>query len=471
MLSIPQPPPPRLQQSQCRLPRSPSQGQPSLHVPQRIHLPPYLHQRTSAKGTLGVHQVKLVVKTSPRFGNGGCVGEHADGTLDLGQIAAWNNGGWLVVDADLETGWAPVDELNRALGLDSGNGGVDILGNDITTVQQTAGHVLSVAGVTLNHLVGGFKARVGNLSDGELFVVGLFSRDDWGVGHQWKVDTWVRHQVGLEFSQVDIEGTIETKGGRDRGNNLSNQSVQVGVGWTLNVQVTTTDVVNGFVVNHEGTVRVLQSSVGGQNGVVWFDNSSRDLWGRVNRKLQLGLFAVVDGQTLQEESTKTGTSSTTERMEHQETLETRAVVGELADTVKNEVDNFLSDGVVTTGIVVGSIFLAGDELFRVKQLAVGTSADFVDDSGLQVDKDGTGNVLTSTSLREESVERVVTSTDGLVRRHLTIGLDTVFKTVELPAGVTDLDTGLTDVDRNTFSHVCLVCLFGVWERTHRPGDG
>jgi hypothetical protein len=41
------------------------------------------------------------------------------------------------------------------------------------------------------------------------------------------------------------------------------------------------------------------------------------------------------------------------------------------------------------------------------------------------DKDGTGDVLSSTSLREEGVERVVTTTNGLVRGHLTIGLDTV----------------------------------------------
>jgi hypothetical protein len=34
-------------------------------------------------------------------------------------------------------------------------------------------------------------------------------------------------------------------------------------------------------------------------------------------------------------------------------------------------------------------------------------------------------VLASTSLGEEGVESIVTATNGLVRRHLTIGLDSV----------------------------------------------
>jgi hypothetical protein len=37
----------------------------------------------------------------------------------------------LVADAQLETGRAPVDELNGALGLDGGHGSVDVLGHDV----------------------------------------------------------------------------------------------------------------------------------------------------------------------------------------------------------------------------------------------------------------------------------------------------------------------------------------------------
>jgi hypothetical protein len=61
-------------------------------------------------------------------------------------------------------------------------------------------------------------------------------------------------------------------------------------------------------------------------------------------------------------------------------------------------------------------------------------------------------VLTSTSLGEEGVESIVTTTDRLSGWHLTIGLNTVFQTEQLPACVTDLDTGLTDMNAKGFSH-------------------
>lgn len=64
-------------------------------------------------------------------------------------------------------------------------------------------------------------------------------------------------------------------------------------------------------------------------------------------------------------------------MEDQEALKTCALVGQLANSVQDEVDDLLANGVVATGIVIGSIFLACDELLRVEELAVGTSANLI----------------------------------------------------------------------------------------------
>ena len=74
-----------------------------------------------------------------------------------------------------------------------------------------------------------------------------------------------------------------------------------------------------------------------------------------------------------------------------------------------------------------------------------------DDGGLQVDEDGTGHVLSSASLAEEGVEGVVATSDGLVTGHLAIRLDSVLQAVQLPAGVSDLDSGLSDVYGDTFT--------------------
>jgi len=135
-----------------------------------------------------------------------------------------------------------------------------------------------------------------------------------------------------------------------------------------------------------------------------------------------------------------------------EALEASAVISELADSVKDKVNDFLADGVVTTGVVVGSILLARDELLRVVELAVGASADFVAHRGLKIDEDGAGNVLASTSLGEEGVEGIITAADGFVGRHLAIRLDAVLEAVKLPACITSLDTSLAQVNRKAFTH-------------------
>ena len=44
----------------------------------------------------------------------------------------------------LEASGAPVNKLNTALALDSGNSSVDILGDNIAAVQHAASHVLAV---------------------------------------------------------------------------------------------------------------------------------------------------------------------------------------------------------------------------------------------------------------------------------------------------------------------------------------
>ncbi len=65
------------------------------------------------------------------------------------------------------------------------------------------------------------------------------------------------HQVGLELCEINIESTVKPEGSCDGGHNLTDQPVEVGVRWTLDVEVPTANIVNGLNVYHEGAVRVL----------------------------------------------------------------------------------------------------------------------------------------------------------------------------------------------------------------------
>ena len=151
---------------------------------------------------------------------------------------------------------------------------------------------------------------------------------------------------------------------------MTNQTVEVGVGSAVNVQLPAADVVDGLIVHHEGTVGVLQGGVGGQDGVVGLHHSSGHLGGRVNRKLQLRLLAIIHREPLHQERSA---GATIKGVEDEKSLEPSALVGKLSDPVQHQVNNLLADGVVAPGVVVGRVLLARDELLGVEELPVGPS--------------------------------------------------------------------------------------------------
>jgi len=404
------------------------------------------------ESSLGVHKIEFMIDSGENFGDGSGVGDHAASSHDLGEITTGNDGRGLVVNSALETGRAPVNELDGSLGLDGGDSGVDILGDDITSVHEAAGHVFTVAGIALGHHGCGLEGRVGDLGNGELLVVGLLGGDDGSVRGKHEMDSGVGDEVSLELGDIDVEGTIESERGSEGGDNLGNESVQVGVGGSLDIEVSSADIVDGLVIEHDGDIGVLKEGVSGEDGVVRLDDGGGDLGRGVDGESELGFLTVIDGESLEEERSETGSGTSTDGVEDEETLETSALIGELADSVEAEIDDLTSDGVMSSGEVVSGIFLSGDKLLGVEKLSVGSGSDLIDNGGLKIEEDGSGDVLTGTSLGEEGVESVVTTSDGLIGRHLTVRLDSVLEAVELPACVTDLDTGLSDVDGNNFSH-------------------
>ena len=86
---------------------------------------------------------------------------------------------------------------------------------------------------------------------------------------------------------------------------------------------------------------------------------------------------------------------------------------------------------MTTGKVVGSILFPADQLLGVEELAVCSSPHLVNDSGLQIHKNGTGNMLPSTSFAEKGVESIITSPNGLVTWHLAIRLPMTKKKLQI----------------------------------------
>jgi hypothetical protein len=104
-------------------------------------------------------------------------------------------------------------------------------------------------------------------------MVSFLSRDYWSIRRKHEMNSWIWHQVGLEFCNIHVKGSIESERSCKRRDNLGNKSVQVSVGWSLDIEVSSANIINSFVINHDSDVGVLKEGVSGKYGVVWFNNS------------------------------------------------------------------------------------------------------------------------------------------------------------------------------------------------------
>ena len=192
---------------------------------------------------------------------------------------------------------------------------------------------------------------------------------------------------------------------------------------------------------------MLQSGMGSQNRVIRLDHSGGDLRSRVDGELKLGLLAVVKRETFHEERGKSRAGSASKGMEKKKSLKSSTLVSQFPDSVQNQIHDLLANGVVAPGVVVGSVLLAIDQLLGMVELTVGSNPGLVNDSGLQVDEDSSWNMFSASGFREEGLEGIVSKC--LVRGHAAIRLDTVLKAVQLPASIANLDSSLSDMNRDT----------------------
>ena len=68
----------------------------------------------------------------------------------------------------------------------------------------------------------------------------------------------------------------------------------------------------------------------------------------------------------------------------------------MTNFVQDLVNELLSNSVVATSIVIGSILLASDHHLRVKKASIGASADFVDHVGFEIAVDRARNIFALT---------------------------------------------------------------------------
>ncbi|KAL5190292.1 hypothetical protein HKD37_04G009765 [Glycine soja] len=156
-----------------------------------------------------------MINPGEHFSHTSGVRNHAHSPLHLGKVTSRNNSRRLIVYTTLEPSGAPIHKLDGSLGLDGGHSSIHILGHDIAPVHQTTRHVLAVARVTLCHHGGWLEGTVGDLSNGKLLMVCFLGRDNRGIRGKHEMDPWVRNQVGLKLSHINIQCSIKPQRGSE----------------------------------------------------------------------------------------------------------------------------------------------------------------------------------------------------------------------------------------------------------------
>jgi len=129
-----------------------------------------------------------------------------------------------------------------------------------------------------------------------------------------------------EVSACLRSDTFRTESLRTGADDLSDQTIEMLVVGTRNVQAATADVVDSLVINEERTVRILNGAVGRENSVVGLDDGGRDAGSGIHGEFELALLAVVGREALEEKSSESRSCTTTKGVEDEETLEGGAVV-------------------------------------------------------------------------------------------------------------------------------------------------
>ena len=331
------------------------------------------------------HGGELVTDTLEELLDRGGVGNEGSGHLSiLGRNAA---------DGGLHIVGNPLNKVGRVALLNAAHLILNLLDGDLTTEKGSNSEVSTALGVGGSHHVLGVKELLGQLGDSQRSK-GLLARSrEGGIADHEKVQTGERHQVNGELSQVRVELARETQAGGDARHDTRNKLVEIGVGRLLELEGMLANVVESLVVDTEGLVGVLNQLMNGKSGIVGFDNGIRNLGGGDNRESSHHSIGVLFTDLGNQESTHTGTGTTTKRVGDLETLERVTVLGLASHDIKNRVNKLSTFSVVTLGPVVTGTGLTKNEVVGAEEVAVGTTADSVHDTRLQINENGSGNVL------------------------------------------------------------------------------
>jgi len=388
------------------------------------------------------HSSKLLADSLEQLLDGGAVSDEGGGHLE--------SSGRNVTDGGLHVVRDPFDEVAAVLVLYVQHLLINLLHGHSSSEHGGNGQVSAVSGITGSHHVLGVEHLLGQLRDGQSPVLLGSSAGQRGESRHEEMKSREGHHVDGEFPEIGVQLSGESETGGDTRHGGGDEMVQVTVCGGGQLEGPEADVVEGLVINGEGLIGVLDELMDREGGVVGLDNGVGHLGGWDNGEGGHDPVGVFLSDLGDQESSHSGSGSTSKRVGQLESLETVTALSFLPHNIQNRVDELSSLGVVSLGPVVSSTRLSEDEVIRSEDLSEWSGSDGVHGTGLQINKDSSGNVLSTGGL-------VVVHIDPLqLEIRVSVvgsgGVNTVLIRDNFPELSSDLVAALASLQMNDFSH-------------------
>jgi len=389
------------------------------------------------------HSGELLGYALEHFLDGGTVTDERGGHLQ----SLW----WDVAHGGFDVGWDPFNKVRTVFVLYVKHLLINFFGGHSATEHAAGSQVATVAWVGGAHHVLGVELLLGQFWDGQGTVLLGSTTGQWGETDHEKVQTRERDHVNGDLAQVTVQLTWESKAARNTGHGGGYQVVKVTVGWGGQLQGTEANVVKGFVVQYHNFIGVFYQLMHGKGGVVWFYNGIRYLWRWENGEGHHDTVWVFLTYFRDQQSSHTGSRTTTKGVGHLETLQAIAGFCFFTYNVQNTIDQLSTFGVVAFGPVVTGTSLSENKVVWAEKLSEWTGTDGVHGSWFQVHKDGAGDVASTSGFVEVHIDalklKVTVTVVGTGRVNPVLVRD------NFPELGTDLVTALSSLDVYKFTHV------------------
>jgi hypothetical protein len=257
-------------------------------------------------------------------------------------------------------------------------------------------------------------------------------------------------KVNSELSEIGVELTGESEAAGESGDGSGDEMVKITIGGGGELEGSEADVIKGFVVNAHNFIGVFDELMDREGSVVGFNNGIGDLGGWHDGEGAHHSVGVFFSDLGDEESSHTGSGTTTEGVGDLETLEAIATFGFFTDNIEDGVDEFSTFGVMTFSPVVTGSSLSENEVIGSEELTERSGTDGVHGSGFEIHEDSAGNVTSTGGFVVINVDSLELEVGVSVVR--TGGVNSVFVRDDFPEFGSNLVTALTGLNVNDFSH-------------------